>query len=173
MATPAEVTEFNRTVSKLIREAGTADAVELNRILRELAAVQSDMRKVFADGGTLADTVAKIERRINTFEGVLVDLLDEATPKAAARGVAVIDDGLAVVNFAFDVDASDVTEGPVRTMRAVARQQSADLYSKFIYQVTRMTGPNCAQGDRVIRSWLDRVRWSRCSHDRRCRRRAR
>lgn len=153
MPTSAEAREFSRRIGQLTKAAAQAEQADVAGLLTELAKVQRDLRGVVVSGDGVAVMVARMETRLGTLESVITRMFVDAVPSAVARGVGMIDGGL----VAAGLDAAaplvvDVATGPTMTLRTVARQQVADLQSKVVYQLTRLTGPNPAAVDDLLRA---------------------
>lgn len=155
MPTSSEAREFDRRIRQLIKQAADAEQADVDRLLRQVAAVQRDLRTVVTSGDGVAVMVARAETRLATLEQVLGRMFVDAVPDAVTRGTGMIDAGLAAVG----IDAGsaavvvDVGNGPTMTLRTVARQQVADLQTKVVYQLTRLTGPNPVGVDDILRAF--------------------
>lgn len=161
MPSKSDAHAFDREINRLIREAATAEQADVARLLRELAAVQRDVRTVLIDGDSVAAMIARLERRLETLERTITTLFTDSVPAAVTRGVAFVDLGLAAAGVDVAVPiAVDVSTGPTMTLRAVATQQVADLQRKVVYQLTRLTGPSPAQLDELLKAIGARLRGS-------------
>lgn len=161
MPSTAEAREFDRRIAQLIKAAAEAEQADVDRILGQIAAVQRDLRAVVTSGDGVAVMVARAEKRLETLEDVLGRIFVDAVPDAVARGAGMIDAGFTAVGL--DAGAAtvvDVGTGPTLTLRTVARQQVADLQAKVVYQLTRLTGPNPAGVDDILRAIGSRLNGS-------------
>lgn len=153
MPSTAETREFDRRIGQLIKAAADAEQADVDRILRQIAEVQRDLRSVVTSGDGVAVMVARAEKRLETLEQVLGRMFVDAVPDAVARGAGMIDTALAAVDIAAGAPiVVDVGTGPTLTLRTVAHQQVADLQAKVVYQLTRLTGPNPAGLDDILRA---------------------
>jgi hypothetical protein len=153
LASLSDARQFDREISRLIREAAAAEADDVARLLREITAVQSNMRQVLLSGDDVATMIARMEVRLSTLEQSMTRMFVDAVPGAVVRGSGMVDAGLAAVGVPAATPAVvDVGTGPALTLRSVAHQQVADLQQKVVYSITRLTGPNPAGLDDVLRA---------------------